>query len=148
MILDAIENSTLIEGMNPRFKKAFDYIKDNDLASAPLGVTEIEGKEIYISIAEFDGKQAGDARLETHERYIDIQIPLKSPETIGWKRLATVTEPLGKYSEQDDIRFYGDEPTTQITVTPGEFVIFFPDDAHAPGIASHRIKKAVIKIKI
>lgn len=148
MILDAIENSSSIEKLNPRFKKAFDYVKNNDLASAPLGLTEIEGKELYISIAEFDGKEAGDARLETHERYIDIQIPLKSTETIGWKRLATVTEPLGEYNPQDDIRFYGDEPTAQITVTPGEFVIFFPEDAHAPGIASHRIKKAVIKIKI
>lgn len=109
---------------------------------------EIDGKNIYISISEFDGKPDGEARLETHRQYIDIQIPLKGSETIGWKRLASVTEPSGEYNRHDDIRFYEDAPTAQITVTPGEFVIFFPDDAHAPGIASHRIKKAVIKIKI
>ena len=148
MILDAIENSALIETLNPRFKKAFDYLKNNDLASAPQGVIEIDGKNTYISISEFDGKPDGEARLETHRQYIDIQIPLKGNETIGWKRLASVTEPSGEYNWHDDIRFYEDVPTAQITVTPGEFVIFFPDDAHAPGIASHRIKKAVIKIKI
>lgn len=148
MILDAIKNSVLIEGMNPRFKKAFDYVKNNDLASFPTGVTEIEGKDLYVSIAEFDGKRAEEARLETHEKYIDIQIPLEVEENIGWKRLASVSEPLGDYNEKDDIRFYADAPTTQITVMPGEFIIFFPEDAHAPGIASHRIKKAVIKIKI
>ena len=68
MILDAIENSALIETLNPRFKKAFDYLKNNDLASAPQGVIEIDGKNIYISISEFDGKPDGEARLEIMTR--------------------------------------------------------------------------------
>lgn len=148
MILDAIENSALAEGISPLFRKAFDYVRHNDLASAPAGVTEIDGKDLYISISEFDGKHACETRLETHRRYIDIQIPISAAETIGWKRSCTLASPEGGYSEQDDIRFYNDRPTAYITVNPGEYVIFFPDDAHAPGIATHRIKKAVIKIKI
>lgn len=148
MILDAIENSTLIEDVNPRFKKAFDYIKRNNPASLPPGVIEIDGKDLYISISEFDGKQADEALLETHRKYIDIQIPLETEETIGWKRSSALSSPTGEYCEQDDIRFYADSPTAYITVAPGEYVMFFPEDAHAPGIAHGRIKKAVIKIKI
>ena len=47
-----------------------------------------------------------------------------------------------------DIAFFDDEATSYITLRPSECVVFFPEDAHAPGIAQGVLRKAVIKVKI
>ncbi|MEG1574357.1 MAG: YhcH/YjgK/YiaL family protein [Bacteroidales bacterium] len=148
MILDVIENSALIEKLNPRFKKAFDFIKSFDFRSSQPGRIDIDGNDIYASISEFGGKLAGEAKLETHTRYIDIQIPINVIETIGWKSASNLSLPAGDYDIENDIRFYEDEPTTYINITHGEYILFFPEDAHAPGISRTMIKKAVVKVKI
>ena len=40
MILDTLENSGLYESIHPRFKKAFDYLKNNDLVQVVEDVEE------------------------------------------------------------------------------------------------------------
>ena len=37
-------------------------------------------------------------------------------------------------------------PDNYVTVLPGEFVVFFPDDAHAPMIGTGVVHKVVIKV--
>ena len=41
-----------------------------------------------------------------------------------------------------------DHPTAYTKVYPGQFVIYFPSDGHAPGIGQGTIRKAVIKIPV
>lgn len=43
-----------------------------------------------------------------------------------------MTRPLGAFDAQKDIRFYDDVPQTYYEVTPGQFTLLFPEDAHAP----------------
>ena len=38
-------------------------------------------------------------------------------------------------------------PLSDVTIHPGMFVIFFPQDAHAPEISMNGIKKMVIKVR-
>lgn len=88
--------------------------------------------------------------METHDKYIDIQMPLTAVETMGWKATNELKEPTAPYNPEKDITFFADKPTTYIEVQPGEFAIFFPKDGHAPGIAegnlpqSHRKSKTLI----
>jgi YhcH/YjgK/YiaL family protein len=48
-----------------------------------------------------------------------------------------------------DMTKYGDtKPQTNVTLKPGQFVIFFPQDGHAPCIIGEKkIKKAIFKVK-
>lgn len=49
-----------------------------------------------------------------------------------------------------DIYFY-DGNFAKLTLRPGQFVIVFPDDVHAPGLAvdePETIRKAVFKVKL
>ncbi len=90
----------------------------------------------------------GKQMLEAHRRFIDIHVPISGDETIGWaslKHLRNITE---KYDEGKDVEFFGDEPQSYITVRPGQCVIFFPEDAHAPNIGVGRHKKICVKIAI
>ena len=44
--------------------------------------------------------------------------------------------------------FFNDAPDMFFGLTDGQFVIFFPEDVHAPMIGEDEIKKLVIKVKI
>ena len=67
---------------------------------------------------------------------------------MGWTSIEHCTNEIDSYNPEKDIIFYADKPTTYITVNPGEFVIFFPEDGHAPAIGNGPIKKAVVKVLV
>lgn len=90
----------------------------------------------------------GKQMLEAHKRYIDIHVPISNEETIGWASIKHLQNITKTYSEENDIMFYGDEPQSYITVRPGQCVIFFPEDAHAPNIGVGRHRKYCVKIAI
>ncbi|MDD3430454.1 MAG: YhcH/YjgK/YiaL family protein [Bacteroidales bacterium] len=146
MILDSLKNSSLYLGMHPLFKRAFDYLKSHDLDSLEPGKIVLEGEKLYISISEYEGKSPEVARLETHEKYIDIQIIISGTETMGWRAAHDCIQAQAPYNPEKDICFYNDSSLSYVNVHPGEFTVFFPGDGHAPCIGKGPIKKAVVKV--
>ena len=51
------------------------------------------------------------------------------------------------YNAEKDITFFEGLAETYITVKPGMFAIFFPQDGHAPGISPDGVKKVIVKVK-
>jgi YhcH/YjgK/YiaL family protein len=78
----------------------------------------------------------------------DIQIPISCEETFGYSPVSDL--PAAEYDSEKDYTLYGDtKPQTYVTVKPGQFVIFFPQDGHAPCIIDKpEIKKAIFKVRI
>ena len=148
MIVCSVKDLEKYIALNKNFSKVIEYLKNNDIASLPLGRTDVCGDEIFISSQEFEGKTKDVAKLETHIKYIDIQMPFSIVENIGWRSTDNLSAPSQPYNENDDIAFFNDPSTSYVTLSPGECVIFFPEDAHAPGIAEGKLRKAVIKVKI
>ncbi|MGL5637427.1 MAG: YhcH/YjgK/YiaL family protein [Bacteroidales bacterium] len=148
MIIDSLKNSGAIESLHPLFKKAFDYIKSTDFTHIPAGKIELDGDNLFIFVAEINGKQPEEAKMETHIKYLDIQVPLASEETFGWTSLDLCTDCTEAYSAENDIAFFGNKPTTYVTVVPGQFAIFFPEDGHAPGIGNGALRKLIVKVKV
>ena len=148
MILDSLKNASASFSLNPRFKKAFDYIKNNDLAKMEPGKIVLDGDNLFISLVEIDGKKPEVAKMEAHKKYIDIQIVLVGQEMMGWSAIENCKREIAPYNAENDIIFYTDKPTSYITVNPGEFAIFFTEDGHAPAISNGRIKKAIVKVLI
>ena len=148
MILDLLENSNRYESLNPRFKQAFDFLKATDLANLPLGIMELDGKNLYVNVQVIDKKTPDVALMETHEKYIDIQVPVSGVELMGWiarKRLKQEIEP---YNPEKEMTLYADKTENLIRVQPSEFVIFFPEDGHQPGIVTEKHKKLIVKVLI
>ena len=146
MILDLLENAVLYEKLNPRFKLAFDFLTSTNLTDLPVGRIELDGKNLYMLVQEVEGKTTDLARMETHDQYIDIQIPVSGEERMGWiarKNLKMVTD---QYNPDKDVTFYADKTTNLIPVQPSGFVIFFPEDGHQPGIGEGKWKKIVVKV--
>ncbi len=148
MILNSLKDSAAIESLHPLFKQAFEYLKTTDFSQVPAGKVVLDGDNLYVSIAEPTGKTHEAARMETHDKYIDIQMPLTATETMGWKATCDLKEPTAPYNPEKDITFFADKPTTYIQVQPGEFAIFYPEDGHAPGIAEGNFRKVIVKVKL
>ena len=74
MILDSLSNSASIEQLHPLFKKAFDFLKSTDFSTKEAGKIVLDGDDLYVSIAEPVGKSKDAAKMETHNKYIDIQM--------------------------------------------------------------------------
>ncbi len=148
MVFDTLANAKAYYDLHPLFQKAFEYIESNDLLNAPIGRTDLDGDNLFLMIQDPDGKEEENAKLEAHRRYIDIQVPLKSEESFGWKALDACKEEKDPYNAEKDIVFFNDEPSTYVTLYPNQFAIFFAKDSHAPCIGTGKLKKIVVKVRI
>ena len=133
---------------NPYYVKALEFIKNTDLNSLENGRHIIDGDNLFVNIVDSDMKTPQQARLEVHDRYIDIQIPLSKPETFGVTPRSECKEPDGEMNVEKDILFYKDPVEETMTAAPGEAVTFAPDTAHAPLIGEGTIHKAIFKVKV
>lgn len=136
---------------NPeRWQKAFQYLKTTDLTNAGLGKTELDGENLFASIAEYFPKKREEVRYESHQKYIDIQYVIKGAEIMGitTREKVAVDE---EYNEEKDIVFYKSESGDYRLATPRNFLVFFPDDMHRPSVStgdSVLVKKVVVKVKV
>ncbi|MDO5614555.1 MAG: YhcH/YjgK/YiaL family protein [Cruoricaptor ignavus] len=149
MIVDTINNAGKYSGLHPLFSRVFQFITENDVKTIPDGVVEIaEGLKVIISSKMGKTKEESLQKFECHNKNIDIQVCVTGKETIAWKPREKCKQPKGEYNTEKDVLFYNDEPDTFFQITENQFVIFYPEDVHAPMIADEVIKKLVFKIKI
>ena len=148
MILDTLENGKLYESVHPRFKKAFEFLNTTDLVNLPLGKIELEGSSLIVNVVEIPGKTVEVARMETHNKYIDIQIPISKVEKMGWIAGSKLKKVTDSYNQEKDITFFEDKATNFIEVQPLDFAVFFPEDGHQPGIVEGVIKKIIVKVLV
>ena len=146
MVIDTLENFGKYASLNPLFSAVAEYMKEKDIFAQENGIVTLDGKNLFVNFTVAKGKTADEARIETHNRMIDIQIPLSCPETMGYTPRKNLPE--AEYNAEKDITFYQGKAEKYITINPGEFVIFFPEDGHAPCVSDNpEIKKAIFKVK-
>ena len=148
MIISKLENSSRIEPLHPRFKRLFDYVKQHDLLSQVPQKIILKGDELFINHVLLEGKKKSEQPLEIHQDYIDVHILLSGKETIGWKAREDLTQETQAYDKAADCALYGDTPTTYTDILPGEFVIVYPEDPHAPAIGEGLIRKLIAKVRV
>ena len=148
MILDSLKNGQKYASVHPRFKKAFDYLQSVDLAALPTGKIELEGTDLVVNVVDITGKTEAAAKMETHNNFIDIQIPIGAVETMGWIAGSNMQEVTDAYNADKDVTFYADKATVFVNVQPYEFVIFFPEDGHQPCISEGTYRKIIVKVRV
>ena len=121
MLYDTLENLNQYTGLFPNLDKAIDFIEDNDVSALPLGRTEIDGDDVYVTVMEAEPTPGEGRAFETHSRYMDLQMDLEGAE------LCEVALVLGE----------------------GRFAVFMVEEPHKPAIKAQgcdKVKKAVFKI--
>ena len=135
--------------LHPRFDVAFEALKKLVLENAEVGTYEIDGTNIYAMVQEYETKPFSEKNFETHKEYIDIQYIVSGKEAMGFETLDKLT-PMGEYTP--DVQFfYMNEEYDKLRLRSDEYVVFFPDEPHAPGAAvddmPSKVKKIVVKVK-
>ena len=148
MILSSLQHSERIEALHPLFKKAFDYIKSHDMLNTPCGRIELQGDDLFINNVNPTCVAASEQVLEMHRRYIDIHVLLEGEETIGWKAVEDVTKEMKPYDAAADCALYAEPAQDYASLRPGQFMIVWPEDPHAPAIGSGKVRKLIVKVKI
>ena len=148
MILDKLENAENYFALHPKFKDAFLFLNRPDIKEFVFQSYSLDDKILYALLSNKPGKKKEDSKLEAHKKYIDIQFLIEGEEVIGWKTYKDCKQVEKLYNDENDIEFFSDIPQTYLTLTPGTFAIFYPDDAHAPMISDNSVHKVVLKVKI
>lgn len=148
MIIDVLHNSKRYERMHQGFAEAFAFLRRQDLRDLATGRYEIDGERLFAIVARDSGRKKDEAQLETHEKYIDIQLVVEGLDEMGWRPKSKCLAPAGSHSAEEDIRFYNDPPLAWQPVAAGMFAVFFPEDAHLPLIGEGMIHKVVVKVAV
>jgi YhcH/YjgK/YiaL family protein len=134
-----------------KWDEAFNFLKSNDLTALELKRYDIDGDNVFAPVSEYMTKNEADAKYEAHQKYIDIQYVASGKELIGIAPLSQKTEVLEPYDSTKDIEFLTVSNVENHVATPDRFFIFFPEDAHRPGLKdgeSSPVRKVVVKVKV
>ena len=146
MIYDTLQRLAAYRGLSGRLNKAIDFALERDVASLPLGRTDIDGDDVYVMIQEPTLQPESAALWEYHELYADIQLGLTDGETIAYLPRAAVRE-WGEY-HPDVCQSADANPGIQLPLNAGRVALFMPWDAHKPGMGEGKSRKAVFKIRV
>ena len=146
MVVDSLKNLEKYVELNSLYKDVVEFIKNNDLNALPEGKTFIKGNDLFVNIQIAKGKTRDEAVVETHDKMIDIQLPLDVEEEYGY--IAREDLPETEYNAEKDITKYpAVKSLCYVKAKPGMFCIFDTQDGHAPCVAPTDIKKAIFKVK-
>jgi YhcH/YjgK/YiaL family protein len=151
MVLDILANAARYESLNPRFAKAFAFLRTVDGTQA-LGRHDLDGDHCFALVQTYETKPVEKAKFEAHRKYIDVQFIHSGRETILWAPLASMKEETMAYSEEKEAALWKLVPdVTPLHMSAGHFAILFPEDAHAPCIEwekPEQVFKVVVKVAV
>lgn len=147
MIIDTIGNSRRYRFLPALLAQGL-KIASRIKADTPAGVKSYPSG-IKVMINDLLTRETDDHLFESHRKYIDIQYLLKGSEIIRWKPVRGLRV-ASRYSRKKDIALYSYAgKSVSLVMEKGVFAIFFPEDAHQPGLALARpcrVKKVVVKV--
>jgi YhcH/YjgK/YiaL family protein len=149
MIFDVLANADRYAAVHPLFAECFAFLKNTDLAALPVGRQLLGGSGCTVIVAEAAPKTKQSSLLEGHRAFIDIQVMLAGEERIGFVPRSRCAEKSNDVAND----FQELKGTAEyLTLRPGCFAIYFPEDGHQPGIGTGThtgiIRKIVIKVPV
>lgn len=149
MIKDRLVNSKTYFSLSENLRKGFEWLQNQDLENIEPKKYLIDGEKIFANVQEYETKS--DAKYETHRKYIDIQYMIRGKELVGVidKTGCTTCIP---YDSEKDLEFMdiNVEEDYQI-LNEGDFLVFYPQDAHKPSISPKtklKVKKVIVKVAV
>lgn len=131
-------------------EEAISYLKKQDLAALEVGTYQVND-DFYYMIQEYETKPSDKCRLETHDRYADIQWIISGEEELDTVS-RTGLEVEEAYDEKRDVAFWKEpKELCQSILTTGSYMVLPPSIAHKPqmraGSEACHVKKCVAKVK-
>lgn len=149
MIIAKNQEALAYRGIHPNLDLALEHITPEFFARLGTQRIELKGDEVYCTKFTYSTVPDEEAFFESHRRYLDIHIMLEGSERIDLASPGDLEEEPGRH-EGDFWAFHGKGRHT-VVLSPGEFLVVFPDDAHKLKMqvdGPQTVTKAVFKVRI
>lgn len=153
MILAKLSNSKSWKPLihPPVLTRSLGWISQN-VPAVTEGIHELGETGWFVNVHGYTTQESGLCVWENHPGTIDIQYMIEGIERIDVAPVEGLGEPSLYKPESDTQKFSGDfEPSTQVILRAGDFVILMPGEAHRPKVAAGEpalLKKLVVKVPL
>lgn len=151
MIFSSLRGNDDFSTYPEAIRKALNFLKNTDFDSIAAGDHPIDGDKMFAKIFDFTTLPLEAIRPEVHIKYIDVQYWPDGSERFGISFYSEKSR-IVEAKEASDVYFLESVPDESfITALPGCFAVFFPWDAHRPGVMLDEpltFRKCVIKVSV
>jgi len=150
MIIDTLKNCEVYYAFGDNFKKAFEFLKNNDISKMELGKHQIDGDDVFILVQEYTSKTIDNCGFEAHKVYADVHYVKEGFEYLGYAPIERASAPITEYDPKADAVFFEKE-CGFFLLQAGDIAIVFPHDVHMPqkrALVPAQVRKACIKVKV
>ena len=149
MILAKNETVADYLGIHPNLDLALERITPEFFAALGDERVEILPEKVWCTRYTYDTIPEEVNFFEAHEKFLDIHIMLSGSERVEISSPKALT--VFRSEPENDFWGYHGEGRVKLTLSPGEFLCVWPDDAHKIKMMVNHpetVTKAVFKIKI
>lgn len=152
MIFSSIHANDDLKRYPPAIQKAIEYALTTDFSKLEDGRQEIDGDKMYANLFHLTSKRLEETHPELHKRYVDVQFWISGEELCGVAPYTGIGKCI-EAREEDDLYFYDHfENEFFLHATQGCYAVFFPNDAHRPGVCVDgkpmEYRKVVVKVNV
>ncbi len=147
MILDNISNIEKYDGVISHAKEIAEFLRAHDVATIPAGRYDV-ADGVFVNVCDIENGE--NDTYEAHRRYSDLQCVITGDEIMKRCHISACGDG-NEYSDANDCILYKSaKKVTVCHVFSGEFALFQPEDAHAPGTKGtvSSVRKLIFKIPV
>ena len=149
MILAKNENARDYLGIHPNLDVALEHIREDFLSSLGTEQVNIIPGEVWCTKFTYETVTDDESFFEAHEKFLDIHMMLDGCERVE----VAPPSALEQFDSipANDFYAYRGEGHYKMTLTPGDFLVVFPADAHKIKMQANgpqTVSKAVFKVKV
>ena len=91
----------------------------------------LDGENIFVNGVNYTSEAKPQGQLEAHRKYIDVMYVVEGEERFYYKPFAQVSRITMPYCAEKECALVEiDADAAQVRFSTGQFLIFFPQDAH------------------
>ena len=136
-------------GIHPNLDLALNHINQEFLSSLGTERVDLIPGEVWCTKFTYETIPDEESFFEAHEKFLDIHLMLEGSERVEIASPADL-EQFQNVPENDFYAYRG-EGWQKLVLSPGDFIVVFPDDAHKIKMQLGKpavVTKAVFKVKI
>lgn len=131
------------------WRALFAWLEQTDLLAIPAGRHVIPGTTLIASVEDSANEPLAKRKSESHHWNSDFMLVVRGTE--GFRRLDHATSKASTKYKYDVVRYdFVPERLETLTVSPGRFIIMFPDDWHIAKVETEEADQSlrVIVVKM
>ena len=135
--------------MGEYLDKAFEYLADHSLENVEPGHYEIDGRQVYMNVLDYETIKEEEAFFEAHAQYADIHMVVSGEELVGVSDMSRIA--VKTFDREKDLYEMEGPVEHYIRLVPGKALIVLPEDAHKLKLTMgcpSAVRKAVIKVYV